>query len=168
MALIPMFFSLSILLSCLSGFVLSTQGMFIKRTFLNMPLSIFENNVLDQTKNEDDINQKFITFEVNNFSLLNEEFEINRIFYFDMINLKNDIIEYINYSLKNKINTYYFGIRFYEYDDGVFKESEEYPNGVKIRLVCNHHEMYNIDTSLSFFIEEGSVIEYEWTFRTIF
>ena len=52
MSLIPIFASFAIIVSGITCLMLGTQGMFINRTFLNMPLTVLENSVIDKSKVE--------------------------------------------------------------------------------------------------------------------
>lgn len=130
MNLAPLFFVASISISSFTSFFLSTQGMYINRTFLNMPLSLYEVNV---KKKDND-------------------------YYFDKTKLKTDILNYLSYSLKNRVDSYEIGMKFYSYSNNEWIENnEDYLNGVKIRFKCVYYRSFNIDSSLSFYIKEGEL-----------
>lgn len=144
MNLVPLFYASIISISSLISFFLSTQGMYINRTFLNMPLSIFEANV--KNKEEEGIEVK----------------RDENTYYFDKTSLNEDLIFYLNTTLKNRIDSYQLGVKYYLYNEGEFVESDsDYINAIKIRFKCVYYKNFSIDSSLSFYIKEGKTTKYE-------
>ena len=136
MSLIPIFASFAIIVSGMTCLMLGTQGMFINRTFLNMPLTVLENSVIDKNKVE-------ATSEVLRYDDLltfdEEILEEERNFYFDKELVKQNVNEYLKLNLEDKISSYQIAFKFYEEEDGSFVESSTLePIGVLIRFKCTY------------------------------
>lgn len=137
MNLIPLFYSTIIVISALTSFFLSTQGMYVNRTFMNMPLSILESNVLDKRELGIDVSSS------------------DTYYYFDKTNLKSKVIDYLSSNLKGRVDKYELGIKYYKYQNNEFIESNEaYLNAVKLRFKCIYYKSFFVDSSLSFYIKE--------------
>ena len=96
MSLIPIFASFAIIVSGITCLMLGTQGMFINRTFLNMPLTVLENSVIDKNKVE-------TTMEVLRYDdlLTFDELEVEeeKNFYFDKELVKQNVNKFLSNSL---------------------------------------------------------------------
>ena len=159
MSLIPIFASFAIIVSGITCLMLGTQGMFINRTFLNMPLTVLENSVIDKNKVE-------ATSEVLRYDDLltfdEEILEEERNFYFDKELVKQNVNECLKLNLEDKISSYQIAFKFYEEEDGSFVESSTLePIGVLIRFKCTYYESFQIDSQMSFYIEEKEMGSYE-------
>lgn len=172
MSMVPILFSFLIVTTFLSSFFISTRGMFINRTFLNMPLSLFEANVLEIGNEESELNDlndsSLLRFNENSLLNLNNEEEIH--FYFDKSGIENDVKNYLNMNLKGKINKYQIGFKYYIYNES--SEINEYfgnnPTGVQIRFKANYYQNYGFDSYISFYIKEGVVNLNEWKAKKLF
>lgn len=159
MSLIPLFTSFAIIFSGLTCLMLSTQGMFINRTFLNMPLTVIENSVKDKNKSEN-LNLSIIKYDDLLTFALEEREEKN--FYFDREELKNNVNNYLISNLKGKIDKYEIAFSFYDEEGGDFFETNvEDPTGVLIRFKCTYYRSFEIDTQISFYIVEKEIGDYE-------
>lgn len=159
MSLIPIFASFAIIVSGITCLMLGTQGMFINRTFLNMPLTVLENSVIDKSKVETAM-EVLRYDDLLTFDELKVEEEKN--FYFDKELVKQNVNEYLKLNLKDKISSYQIAFKFYEKEDGSFIESSILePTGVLIRFRCNYYESFQIDSEMSFYIEEKEMGSYE-------
>lgn len=131
MSLVPIFYVGTFVITMITTFFISLNGMFINRTFYNTPLVIFENNVLK----------------------IDEE---NKIYCFDYISLEDDLNTYYKANLKGKVNSYKIAFKYFDYDE----ENEEFnenldnkPEAIKIRFVCQYYFNNKVDAYLSFHIE---------------
>ena len=125
-----------------SMFFVSTKGMFVKRTFLNIPLTIFNSSIIPIDREE-------------NFNP-----------HFDLDYLKENVIYYLNLNLKNQ--TYKYNISFfpYTYDE----ENEKYYlnldedsiKNVQIHFVCKYFLEFKVDQYLCYSIKEKGVFKSEY------
>ena len=87
-----------IFMTICSMVLVTTKGMFVKRTFLNIPLKVFNESVVVIDENED----------------------FNP--HFDLDTLKENVIYFLNLSLKNHVDSYNISFYPYTYDE----ENEKY------------------------------------------
>ncbi len=176
MMLAPIFFSAIVLISGMTCFFLGTQGMYVNRTFINMPISLFEANVVSISEIESGItaenNSPFkIELIKNNIRIISGDEEIEeaeRIYCFDKKSLEEDIKDYLNLNLKCKVNSYQIAIKYYIYENDAFiEDSSLTSNALKVRFKCRYYKYYEVDQSLSYYIKEGWEENYEWKIRSI-
>jgi len=142
-----LFFSSVIVGSILSNFFISTKGMYINRTFLNMPLSIAINSI-DYTL--DDSKSDKITIDER------------KIYYFNVEKVKYNINKYLKSSFKNNIDSYLIGFNFYKKESESLVLNNISPNLFKVRLKVNYYKYFNFDSSISFYIKDMEIEKYEW------
>lgn len=138
MSLVPLLYVGTFIVTMLTTFFISINGMFINRTFYNTPLTIFENNVL-KLEGED------------------------KLYCFDYVSLESSLKEYYSSNLKGKVNSYKIAFKYFDYDE----ESEEFtlntdnkPEAVQLRFVCEYYFSNKVDGYLSFHIEtKGGEVE---------
>ncbi len=122
-------------------FFISTKGMFIKRTFMNMPLIIFKSSIIPIDK-EENINP-----------------------HFDLDVLKENVINYLNLNLKDEINTYKLSFFPYKKDinnDKYYLEVEDNIKNIQIHFVINYFMNFEIDSYLCFELNEKGIIKSEY------
>ena len=165
MILTPLFYCSVILVSAISTFFLGTQGMYINRTFLNMPVSLFEANVISIGEENSDENPQSLGI-VSRIIMGEDEEEGNesetRYYCFDKENLEKDIKTYLNINLKGKVDRYEIAMKYYIYENDKFIEDNSHEiNAVKIRFKCQYYKYFVFDESLSFYIKEFIEETYE-------
>lgn len=143
---VNLFFSMTIIGTILSTFSISTKGMYINRTFLNIPLSIFENSIDNISKSE-----------------LNDEVTLDnrKEYYFNTERVIYNVNSYLKTSFKNNLDSYLIGFKFLKVDGNSVSLNEINPNKVDIRLKANYYKFFNFDSSLSFSIEREDIDYYE-------
>lgn len=165
MMLTPLFYCSVILVSGISTFFLGTQGMYVNRTFLNMPVSLFEANVISIGEENSDENPQSLGI-VPRIIMGKDEEEGNesetRYYCFDKENLEKDIKTYLNINLKGKVDRYEIAMKYYIYENDEFIEDNSHEiNAVKIRFKCQYYKYFVFDESLSFYIKEFIEETYE-------
>lgn len=134
---VPLFFASSITVTSLVCFSIGSQGMYVNRTFHNIPLTLLDVNVLKEN--------------------VNPETPSVFIYYFDKINVEKDIKNYLSSNLKNHVDSYQIKVKFYKYENNAFETclEDEKSNALKVRFKCVYYQNFKVDSSLSFYIEEG-------------
>ena len=173
MMLTPLIYCSIILVSSISTFFLGTQGMYVNRTFLNMPVSLFEANVISigEGNSENDPNVlNIIPRVIKGDDDSNKEENVKTRYYcFDKDNLENDIKNYLNVNLKGKVDSYQIALKYYIFENDEFiEDNSDEVNAVKIRFKCRYYKYFEFDENLSFYIKEFTEETYEWTTWPIF
>lgn len=165
MMLTPLFYCSIILVSGISTFFLGTQGMYVNRTFLNMPISLFEANVISigEENNDENLNTLNIIPQIINGEEEEEGNESGTRYYcFDRNNLEKDLKTYLNINLKGKVDSYEIAMKYYIYENDEFiEDNTEEANAVKIRFRCSYYKYFEFDENLSFYIKEFIEETYE-------
>ncbi len=124
-----------------SMFFVANKGMFIKRTFLNIPLIVFNESIIPIDENED----------------------FNP--HFDLDTLKENVIYFLNLNLKSQVDKYTISFYPYTYDE----ENEKYYlninnniKNVQLHFVCKYFLTFKIDQYLCFSIKEKGVVKSEY------
>lgn len=124
-----------------SMFFVSTKGMFVKRTFLNMPLYLFESSIIPIDK-EENINP-----------------------HFDLDVVKEKVIYYLNLNLKNEVSNY--KISFFPYiedekNNKYYINLEDNIKNIQIHFVSKYFLDFKVDAYLCFILKEKGVIKSEF------
>ncbi len=165
MMLLTLLFSSIVLIGMVTCFFLGTQGMFIQRTFLNIPLALFEANV-ERIGEKDKIEEgEILQYIEPRIIQGNEEVEdevSQRLFKFKKENLEEDLLNYLKANLEHKVDSYKYAIKYYIYENDEFVEDTiDEANAIKIRFRCEYYKNYAIDQNLSFYIQEAWSVSYE-------
>jgi hypothetical protein len=130
-----------IFITICSMVLVTTKGMFVKRTFLNIPLKVFNKSVVVIDENE-------------NFNP-----------HFDLDTLKENVTYFLNLNLKNHVDHYNISFYPYSFDD----ENEKYYinigndiKNVQIHFICNYFLNFKVDQYLCFSLNEKGVIKSEY------
>ena len=134
---VPLFFVSIITSTSLMIFNIGINGMYVNRTFLNIPLSLLDSNIVEEV-NEEESNKKY--------------------YYFNKETLNNDVKNYLSTNLKNKVKSYKISFKYFNYVDNKVVEEENKPNAIQIHFVSTYYMNFKFDSHLSFYINNGVVI----------
>ncbi len=137
---IPLFFISIVTSTSLMFFNLGINGMYVNRTFLNIPLSLLDANIVKETIKSSE----------------NEENE-QVIYYFNKDNLKEDVIKYLSMNLKNKVKSYQISFKYFSYKNSLVIDEEDKPNAIQIHFISTYYLNFKVDSHLSFYISEGVI-----------
>ena len=137
---IPLFFISIVTSTSLMLFNLGINGMYVNRTFLNLPLSLLDSNIVKESNksNEDQVKEEVI-------------------YYFNKDTLKEDVIKYLSMNLKNKVNSYKISFKYFSYKDNQVINDENKPNAIQIHFISTYYLNFKVDSHLSFYISEGVI-----------
>ncbi len=135
---VPLFFVSIITSTSLMLFNIGINGMYVNRTFLNIPLSLLDSNIIEETKDSEGNSKKY--------------------YYFNKETLNNDVKNYLSMNLKNKVKSYKISFKYFNYVNDKVIEDENKPNAIQIHFISTYYMNFNIDSHLSFFINNGVVI----------
>ena len=137
---IPLFFISIVTSSSLMLFNLGINGMYVNRTFLNLPLSLLDSNIVKESNksNEDQTKEEVI-------------------YYFNKDTLKEDVIKYLSMNLQNKVNSYKISFKYFSYKDNQVINDENKPNAIQIHFISTYYLNFKVDSHLSFYISEGVI-----------
>ncbi len=139
---VPLFFISIITSTSLMLFNIGINGMYVNRTFLNLPLSLLDSNIIEETKEEE----------------INGETKESKYFYFNKETLNDDVKKYLSMNLKNKVKSYKISFKYFNYVDNKVEENEEKPNAIQIHFISTYYMNFNLDSHLSFYINNGVII----------
>jgi hypothetical protein len=132
-----------IFITIVTTFFIGIKGMHIKRTVVDMPLTLFEEAIIP----------------------INEAEEISP--HFDLNLVKQNVNNYLVTSLKDQCTKYL--ISFYPYkvvdENGVNKyylETSEYIQNIQLHFSCNYFDNFDVDFYLRYALEEDGVIKNEY------
>lgn len=137
---IPLFFISIVTSTSLMLFNLGINGMYVNRTFLNLPLSLLDSNIIKESNNsnEDQVKEEVI-------------------YYFNKDTLKEDVIKYLSMNLQNKVNSYKISFKYFSYKDNQVINDENKPNAIQIHFISTYYLNFKVDSHLSFYISEGVI-----------
>ncbi|MFA7222861.1 MAG: hypothetical protein WC148_05025 [Bacilli bacterium] len=132
-----------IFLTICSSFFVGTKGMYIRRTIVNIPLSLFNDAVIPINRNE----------------------EIDP--HFDLYRVEENVNNYLIKSLKNSCDKYL--IDFFPYKEEIVDDKTNYYidlsdeiKNIQIHFNCNYFVTFNIDTYVRVSINQKGVIKDEF------
>lgn|SRR5574344_565437 len=132
-----------IFITIVTTFFIGTKGMHIKRTVVDMPLTLFEEAIVP----------------------INEAEEISP--HFDLNLVKQNVNHYLVTSLKDQCSKYLISFSPYKVVDenGVNKyylETSEYIKNIQLHFFCNYFDNFDVDFYLRYALEEDGVIKNEY------
>lgn len=132
-----LYFSITIIATCVSIVGVSIKGNYISRTFNGMSPDVVAR----------------ATFPI----AINGRYKV----YFKKEILENDVKEYLNSNLKGKIDSYQIGFLFLNLVNDEYKVTyDEFPTVVEIRFKCIYSTLFNFDSTINF--SAKGVYNYEW------
>ncbi len=136
---VPLFFVSIITSSSLMIFNIGINGMYVNRTFLNLPLSLLDSNVIEETKEGEDVTS-------------------SKYYYFNKDTLNEDVKTYLSMNLKNKVKSYKISFKYFNYVDNKVIDDENKPNAIQIHFISTYYMNFKVDSHLSFYINNGVII----------
>ena len=134
---VPLFFVSIITSTSLMIFNIGINGMYVNRTFLNLPLSLLDSNIVEEA-NEEESNKKY--------------------YYFNKETLNNDVKNYLSMNLKDKVKSYKISFKYFNYVDNKVVDTENKPNAIQLHFISTYYMDFKIDSHLSFYINNGVII----------
>ena len=139
---VPLFFVSIITSTSLMIFNIGINGMYVNRTFLNLPLSLLDSNIIEETKEE----------------AVDNETKTSKYYYFNKETLNDEVKKYLSMNLKNKVKSYKISFKYFNYVDNKVEDNDTKPNAIQIHFISTYYMNFKLDSHLSFYINNGVIM----------